>query len=251
MGIFDVVKDVAKVGAEILPIVLDNMASGTQSKQTVPLGPIKVSEDGDQIYATNLGDQPKDVIFSVTNSTGGAMRNTNEIYNIEHGTSIVLPRFVLAAFKDGLVSVANSGKYQSSSNSFVRNLGLSARLISVGLAVRIAGEFHFTVQKEDGSQSKIVFGNSNPFDLKSINAILEGAGGAKANISLNANEPQVAFNAATSLYEVSVKLPDGFDPEPLISSIDLQVRIDEDAANRSLHENAEMNKAFYALHRQN
>ena len=28
MGIFDVVKDVAKVGAEILPIVLDNMATG-------------------------------------------------------------------------------------------------------------------------------------------------------------------------------------------------------------------------------
>ena len=91
MGIFDVVKDVAKVGAEILPIVLDNMATGSQSKQTVPLGPIKVSVDGDQIYATNLGNQPKDVIFSVTNSTGGAMRNTNEIYNIEHGTSIVLP----------------------------------------------------------------------------------------------------------------------------------------------------------------
>jgi hypothetical protein len=88
MGIFDVVKDVAKVGAEILPIVLDNMAMGTQSKQTVPLGPIKVSVDGDQIYATNLGDEPKDVIFSVTNSTGGAMRNTNEIYHIEHGTSI-------------------------------------------------------------------------------------------------------------------------------------------------------------------
>lgn len=51
MGIFDLVKDVAKVGAEILPIVLDNMATGTQSKQTVPLGPIKVSVDGDQIYA--------------------------------------------------------------------------------------------------------------------------------------------------------------------------------------------------------
>jgi hypothetical protein len=47
MGIFDVVKDVAKVGAEILPIVLDNMATGTQSQQTVPLGPIKVSVDGD------------------------------------------------------------------------------------------------------------------------------------------------------------------------------------------------------------
>ena len=92
MGIFDVVKDVAKVGAEILPIVLDNMPTGTQSQKTVPLGPIKVSVDGDQIYATNLGDQPKDVIFSVTNFTGGAMRSTNEIYNIEHGTSIVLPR---------------------------------------------------------------------------------------------------------------------------------------------------------------
>ena len=38
MSIFDVVKDVAKVGVEILPIVLDNMATGTQSKQTVPLG---------------------------------------------------------------------------------------------------------------------------------------------------------------------------------------------------------------------
>ena len=84
MGIFDVVKDVAKVGAEILPIVLYDMATGTQSEQTVPLGPMKVSVDGDQIYATNLGDQPKDVIFSVTNTTGGAMRNTNEIYNIEH-----------------------------------------------------------------------------------------------------------------------------------------------------------------------
>ena len=59
MGIFDVVKDVAKVGAEILPIVLDNMATGSQSKQTVPLGPIKVSVEGDQIYATNLGNQPK------------------------------------------------------------------------------------------------------------------------------------------------------------------------------------------------
>ena len=111
MGMFDVVKDVAKVGAEILPIVLDKMATGTQSKQTVPLGPIKVSVGGDQIYVTNLGNQPKDVIFSVTNSTGGAMRNTNEVYTIDDGTSIVLPRFVLAAFKDGLVSVANSGKY--------------------------------------------------------------------------------------------------------------------------------------------
>ena len=248
MGIFDVVKDVAKVGAEILPIVLNNMPTGTQSQKTVPLGPIKVSVDGDQIYATNLGDQPKDVIFSVTNFTGGAMRNTNEIYNIEHGTSIVLPRFVLAAFKDGLVSVANSGKYQSSSNSFVRNLGLSARLISVGLAVRIAGEFHFTIQKGDGSQSRIVFGNSNPFDLKSINAILEGTGGAKANITLNSDKPEVTYNATTSVYEASVNLPDGFDPEPLISSIDLQVRIDEDAAKRCLRENAEMNKAFYALH---
>lgn len=63
MGIFDVVKDVAKVGAEILPIVLDNMPTGTQSQKTVPLGPIKVSVDSDQIYATNLGDQPKDVIL--------------------------------------------------------------------------------------------------------------------------------------------------------------------------------------------
>jgi len=247
MGIFDVVKDVAKVGAEILPIVLDNMATGSQSKQTVPLGPIKVSVEGDQIYATNLGNQPKDVIFSVTNSTGGAMRNTNEIYNIEHGTSIVLPRFVLAAFKDGLVSVANSGRYQDASSSFVRNLGLSARLISVGLAVRIAGEFHFTIQKEDGSQSRIVFGNSNPFDLKSINAFLEGTGGAKANITLNSDKSEVTYNAQTSFYEASVNLPDGFDPEPLISSIDLQVQIDEDAANRCLRENAEMNKAFYAL----
>ena len=176
------------------------------------------------------------------------MRNTNEIYNIERGTSIVLPRFVLAAFKDGLVSVANSGKYQSSSNSFVRNLGLSARLISVGLAVWIAGEFHFTIQKGDGSQSRIVFGNSNPFDLKSINAILEGTGGAKANITLNSDKPEVTYNATTSVYEASVNLPDGFDPEPLISSIDLQVRIDEDAAKRCLRENAEMNKAFYALH---
>ena len=230
---------------------MDNVETGAQSKQTVPLGPIKISVEGDQIYATNLGDQPKDVIFSVTDSSRGAMRNTNEFYTIDHGTGINLTRFVLSAFQDGLVSVANTGVQLDAANSFVRNLGLSARLISVGLAVRIAGEFHFTVQKEDGSRSKIVFGNSNPFDLKSINAILEGAGGAKANISLNANEPQVAFNAATSLYEVSVKLPDGFDPEPLISSIDLQVRIDEDAANRSLHENAEMNKAFYALHRQN
>ena len=247
MGIFDVVKDVAKVGAEILPIVLDNMATGSQSKQTVPLGPIKVSVDGDQIYATNLGDQPKDVIFSVTNSTGGAMRNTNEIYNIEHGTSIVLPRFVLAAFQDGLFSVANSGRYQDASSTFVRNLGLSARLISVGLAVRIAGEFHFTIQKEDGSQSRIVFGNSNPFDLKSINAILEGTGGAKVNITLNSDKSEVTYNAQTSFYEASVNLPDGFDPEPLISSIDLQVQIDEDAANRCLRENAEMNKAFYAL----
>ena len=41
MGIFDVVKDVAKVGAEILPIVMDNMATRSQSKQAVPLGPIK------------------------------------------------------------------------------------------------------------------------------------------------------------------------------------------------------------------
>ena len=251
MGIFDVVKDVAKVGAEILPIVLDNMAMGMQSKQTVPLGPIKVSVDGDQIYATNLGDQPEDVIFSVTNSTGGAMRNTNEIYHIEHGTSIVLPRFVLAAFKDGLVSVANSGKYQSASNSFVRNLGLSARLISVGLAVRIAGEFHFTIQKGYGTQSRIVFGNSNPFDLRSINAILEGTGGAKANITLNSDNSDVTHNAETSLYEASVNLPDGFDPEPLISSIDLQVQIDEDAAERCLTDNSEMNKAFYALKQRN
>lgn len=111
------------------------------------------------------------------------MRNTNEIYNIERGTSIVLPRFVLAAFKDGLVSVANSGRYQDASSSFVRNLGLSARLISVGLAI------------EDGSQSRIVFGNSNPFDLKSINAILEGTGGAKANITLNSDKSEVTYNA--------------------------------------------------------
>ena len=93
-----------------------------------------------------------------------------------------------------------------------------------------------------------MFGNSNPFDLKSINAILEGTGGAKANITLNSDKPEVTYNATTSVYEASVNLPDGFDPEPLISSIDLQVRIDEDAAKRCLRENAEMNKAFYALH---
>ena len=145
MGIFDVVKDVAKVGTEILPIVLDNMATGTQSQQTVPLGPIKVSVDGDQIYVTNLGNQPKDVIFNVTNSTGGA----------------------------------------------------------------------------------------------------------KANITLSSDKSEVTYNAETSLYEASVNLPDGFDPEPLISSIDLQVQINEDAAERCLTENAEMNKAFYALMPQN
>ena len=41
-----------------------------------------------------------------------------------------------------------------------------------------------------------------------------------------------------------MNLPDGFDPEPLISSIDLQVQIDEDAAEQFLTNNAEMNKAF-------
>ena len=171
--------------------------------------------------------------------------------NIEHGTSIVLPRFVLAAFKDGSVSVANSGKYQSASNSFVRNLGLSARLISVGLVVRIAGEFHFTIQKGDGTQSRIVFGNSNPFDLRSINAILEGTGGAKANITLYSHKSDVTYNAETSLYQASVNLPDGFDPEPLISNIDLQVQIDEDAAKRCLTDNSEMNNAFYTLKQRN
>jgi len=48
-----------------------------------------------------------------------------------------------------------------------------------------------------------------------------------------------------------VNLPDGFDPEPLISSIDLQVQIDEDAAERCLTDNSEMNKAFYALKQRN
>jgi hypothetical protein len=119
MGIFDVVKDVAKVGTEILPIVLDNMATGTQSQQNVPLGPIKVSVDDDQIYVTNLGNQPKDVIFNVTNSTGGA----------------------------------------------------------------------------------------------------------KSNITLSSDKSKVTYSAETSLYEASVNLPNGFDPEPLISSIDLQVQI--------------------------
>ena len=90
MGIFDVVKDVAKVGAEILPIVLDNMATGTQSQQTVPLGPIKVSVDGDQIYVTNLGNQPKDVIFNVTNSTGGAKANITLI--LINPKSLITPK---------------------------------------------------------------------------------------------------------------------------------------------------------------
>ena len=121
----------------------------------------------------------------------------------------------------------------------------------MGLAVRIAGKFHFTIRKADGSQSRIVFGNSNPFDLRSISAILEGTGGAKANITLNSDKSKVTYNAETSLYEASVNLPDGFDPEPLISSIDLQVQINENAAERCLTENAEMNKAFYALMPQN
>ena len=119
------------------------------------------------------------------------------------------------------------------------------------MAVRIAGEFHSTIQKGDGTQSRIVFGNSNPFDLRSINAILEGTGGAKANITLNSDKSDVTYNAETSLYEASVNLPDGFDPEPLISSIDLQVQIDEDAAERCLIDNSEMNKAFYALKQRN
>ena len=92
-----------------------------------------------------------------------------------------------------------------------------------------------------------MFGNTNPFDLKSINTTLEGTGGAKANITLNSDKSEVIYNAQTSFYEASVYLPDGFDPEPLISSIDLQVQIDEDAANQCLRENAEMNKAFYTL----
>ena len=102
-----------------------------------------------------------------------------------------------------------------------------------------------------GTQSRFVFGNSNLFDLRSINAILEGTGGAKANITLNSDNSDVTHNAETSLYEASVNLPDGFDPEPLISSIDLQVQIDEDAEERCLTDNSEMNKAFYALKQRN
>ena len=75
------------------------------------------------------------------------MRNTNEIYNIEHGTSISAA--ICIGCIQGWIGNRNSGNTKFF-NSFVRNLGLSARLISVGLAVRIAGEFQNS--KGDGSQ---------------------------------------------------------------------------------------------------
>ena len=244
MGIFDIVKDVAKVGAEILPIVMDNMNKNTQ--RNVPLGPIKVYVDGDNFQATNLGSSNRDITFSTTSFINGSMRTESEFFTVDMGISIAIPHYVLNAFKEGVMSISDHMLENDPEFGGLRSLGLCATMISLGAAVRIAGPLEFRVERDgEGRVCSVVFGSSSPFDIRSVNAIFESASGSKASINVDTQKSKAVLNSKNDQYEHAVRLPEGFDPEPLLTSVDLQIQINEDLANEFLALNKNMLKEFY------
>lgn len=224
-----IIKGIAGIAGAILPLLtggaLGARKDGGSSRYNV--GDIGFYPHSGKLYAQNLGDAELGMAFAQTGEEDGRLITRTEYYPVDAGGHVDVTAELIRDYPVGRLTVADTDAEINSRVGPLKILAISVSAVAVGVAIRVAGELKVGVYKVAGPDAtgwEIRVGNPTPLTGFQFDATLTDAHGATAAVSATAQKDVVAA-APDEGYTETIPIPDGFDADPIIETLDFRAKM--------------------------